>query len=199
MCLLVIAIGEHPELPLVVAGNRDEFHDRPTQDAHWWPDNPDVLGGRDLQAGGTWLAVNRGGRFAAVTNYRDAQHESGKLLSRGHLVTEFLASGESPRAYLDTIDGERYAGFNLLVAAGDSAAYLSNRGAPTRDLESGIYGLSNATLDDAWSKVTRSKARRKLATRKLATRRLATRRKATRKRTPKLATPKPSNRTRAGA
>ena len=159
MCLLVIAIGEHPELPLVVAGNRDEFHDRPTQDAHWWPDNPDVLGGRDLQAGGTWLAVNRGGRFAAVTNYRDAQHESGKLLSRGHLVTEFLASGESPRAYLDTIDGERYAGFNLLVAAGDSAAYLSNRGAPTRDLESGIYGLSNATLDDAWSKVTRSKAR----------------------------------------
>ena len=72
MCLLVIAIRQHEKLPLIVAGNRDEFHARPTQRAHWWPDHTDVLGGRDLQAGGTWLAMLRNGRFAMVTNYRDA-------------------------------------------------------------------------------------------------------------------------------
>ena len=159
MCLLVIAVGEHPDLPLIVAANRDEFHDRPTQDAHWWPDRLDVLGGRDLQAGGTWLAISRDGRFAAVTNYRDARHESANLLSRGQLVTEFLASNETPLDYLRRIDGARYAGFNLLVADRDSVAYLSNRGAPMRELDRGIYGLSNATLDDPWSKVTRSKAK----------------------------------------
>ena len=159
MCLLVIAVGEHPELPLIVAANRDEFHDRPTQDAHWWPDRLDVLGGRDLQAGGTWLAINRDGRFAAVTNYRDARHESANLLSRGHLVAEFLASDQPPLDYLCRIEGAQYAGFNLLVADRDSVAYLSNRGAPMRELDRGIYGLSNATLDDPWTKVTRSKAK----------------------------------------
>ena len=159
MCLLVIAVNQYPELPLIVAGNRDEFHARPTQDAHWWPDQPDLLGGRDLQAGGTWLAINRRGRFAAVTNYRDAQREQQPLLSRGHLITGFLGGGDEPLQHVDAIDGERYAGFNLVVAERESAAYLSNRGAPTRRLETGLYGLSNATLDDPWTKVTRSKAK----------------------------------------
>ena len=159
MCLLVIAVEQHPDFPLIVAANRDEFHDRPTREADWWPDRPDVLGGRDLQAGGTWLAVNRGGRFAAVTNYRDARHESAKLRSRGHLVANFLASNDGPLDYLRSIEGDRYAGFNLLVADIGSAAYLSNRGAPMRELDAGIYGLSNATLDDPWTKVTRSKAK----------------------------------------
>ena len=159
MCLLVIAIRQHEKLPLIVAGNRDEFHARPTQDARWWTDNPDVLGGRDLQAGGTWLAVHRNGRFATVTNYRDARKERAGLKSRGHLVTGFLESGAAPLDYLRSIDKEAYAGFNLLVAERDAAAYLSNRGAATRELPPGIYGLSNATLDEPWTKVTRSKSR----------------------------------------
>jgi uncharacterized protein with NRDE domain len=158
MCLLVIAFRRHERLPLIVAGNRDEFHGRPAQDAHWWPDHPDVLGGRDLQAGGTWLAVHRNGRFATVTNYRDARKERAGLKSRGHLITGFLNGGESPLDYLKGIDGDDYAGFNLLVADPNAAAYLSNRGAAMRELPPGIYGLSNATLDEPWTKVTRSKA-----------------------------------------
>lgn len=159
MCLLVIAIREHEKLPLIVAGNRDEFHARPTQDARWWPDDPQLLGGRDLQAGGTWLAMHRNGRFATVTNYRDAKKERAGLKSRGHLVTDYLASDKTPLDYLRSIDIDAYAGFNLLVIDRDAAAYLSNRGAAMRELPPGIYGLSNATLDEPWTKVTRTRSR----------------------------------------
>ena len=159
MCLLVIALRQHEKLPLIVAGNRDEFHARPTQNAHWWPDNPQVLGGRDLQAGGTWFAGHRNGRFATVTNHRDAKKERAGLRSRGHLITEFLASDQAPVDYLQAIDGDAFAGFNLLVVDRNAAAYLSNRGAAMRELPPGIYGLSNAMLDEPWTKVTRSKSR----------------------------------------
>jgi uncharacterized protein with NRDE domain len=158
MCLLVFALRAHPRLPLIVAGNRDEFHARPTQAAHWWPDKPDIVGGRDLQAGGTWLAVTRNGRFAAVTNHRDAHRESAGLRSRGHLITGFLDSTGAAADYVESIDGSAYAGFNLLVSDGRSAAYLSNRGGGLRELQPGIYGLSNATLDEPWTKVTRTRS-----------------------------------------
>ena len=157
MCLLIIAVDQHPDYRLIVAGNRDEFHSRPTQDAHWWPDQPDTLGGRDLRAGGTWLAINRRGRFAAVTNFRDARRGRSAPRSRGHLVTDFLDGGETPIAHAQMIDPEQYAGFNLLLADARSGAYMSNRGAPTRALLPGLYGLSNATLDEPWTKVTRCK------------------------------------------
>ena len=159
MCLLVFALRTHPRLPLIVAGNRDEFHARPSQAAHWWPDTRDTLGGRDLQAGGTWLAVHRSGRFAAVTNHRDARRESAGLRSRGHLITGFLDTRTGATDYLQSIDGSAYAGFNLLVSDGHSAGYLSNRGGGLRELQPGIYGLSNATLDEPWTKVTRTRSR----------------------------------------
>lgn len=157
MCLLVIAHGISAEYPLVLAGNRDEFHGRPSQEARWWPDKRDVLGGRDDQAGGTWLAVHRDGRFATVTNFRDAVPPSSRLRSRGHLITEYLDGVLSPEAYLASIDGERYAGFNLLVGDKDQLVYLSNRGAGLVVLPPGLYGVANATLDTPWSKVERSK------------------------------------------
>ena len=159
MCLLVFALREHPRLPLIVAGNRDEFHTRPPQAAHWWPDERDIVGGRDLRAGGTWLALHRDGRFAAVTNYRDAHREKASLRSRGHLITDFLNGSVSVAEYLKSIDDAAYAGFNLLVADHQSAGYLSNRGGGMRELAPGIYGLSNATLDDPWTKVTRTKSK----------------------------------------
>jgi uncharacterized protein with NRDE domain len=159
MCLLVFALRTHPRLPLIVAGNRDEFHARPTQAAHWWPDKPDIVGGRDLQAGGTWLAVHRSGRFAAVTNHRDAHRERAGLRSRGHLITGFLDAESDAMNYIESIDGNAYAGFNLLVADGRSAGYLSNRGGGLRELQPGVYGLSNATLDEPWTKVTRTRSR----------------------------------------
>jgi uncharacterized protein with NRDE domain len=163
MCLLVIAFGVHADYPLIVAGNRDEFHERPTQEAQWWPDKADVLGGRDLEAGGTWLALHRRGRFATVTNYRGAKAEDGDKESRGHLVTGYLESELGALDYLRAIEGQRYAGFNLLVSDGDELAYTSNRGATAALLEPGIYGLSNAALDTPWSKVERSKASLRLA------------------------------------
>lgn len=154
-----MAIGASPKYPLILAGNRDEFHARPTRNAAWWPDKPDVVGGRDSQAGGSWLALHRSGRFATVTNYRDAEPASARLKSRGHLVTAFLDGEDSPLDYAQAIDGERYAGFNLVVGIGSSVAYVSNRGAGPRQLTKGVYGLSNALLDGPWDKVERSKAR----------------------------------------
>lgn len=158
MCLLVLAFKQDAEFPLIALGNRDEFHARPTRDAQWWADQPDILGGRDLQAGGTWLALHRNGRFATVTNFRDAQRERPKTRSRGHLVTDFLNSELAPVDYLQQIDPSAYAGFNLLLTDRHSAACLSNRGGELQELPAGIYGLSNATLDTPWDKVVRSKA-----------------------------------------
>jgi uncharacterized protein with NRDE domain len=140
MCLVVVAFNVSAANPLVVAANRDEFHARPTQDANWWPDQPDIIAGRDLEAGGTWLGLHRDGRFATVTNYRDAESQRGELRSRGHLVTGFLQSKQAPAEYLRAIN-------------------LSNRGAGLQELAAGIYGLSNATRDTPWEKVARSKAR----------------------------------------
>jgi uncharacterized protein with NRDE domain len=154
-----MAVGRHPEYPLILAANRDEFHARPTADAGWWDDRPGVLGGRDLQAGGTWLAVSRQGRLATVTNFRDAKLPDSGLRSRGHLVTGFLDDTSAPHDYLDSIDEDAYAGFNLIIADKDDVAYLSNREAGKRELSPGIYGLSNALLDGPWDKVERSKER----------------------------------------
>ena len=157
MCLLVLAWQQHREYPLIVAGNRDEFHDRPTQGAHWWSDHPDILGGRDLLAAGTWLALHRRGRFATVTNFRDAVKPSAGFRSRGHLVTDFLLGDEAPMAFIDKIDGSAYAGFNLLLSDGQSLAWNSNRADEARLLGPGLYGLSNALLDAPWHKVRHSK------------------------------------------
>lgn len=159
MCLILVAFRSDADYPLVVAANRDEFHARPAQKADWWPDNRDLLGGRDLQAGGTWLAVHRSGKFAAVTNYRDADASKRGNRSRGHLVSEYLQGDLPPNEYLQTLDGDDFAGFNLLISDGKSLAYLSNRGNTSGELPPGLYGLSNATLDTPWEKVERSKKR----------------------------------------
>lgn len=163
MCLIVFAWNEHPDYRLILAANRDEFHGRPTQDAHWWPDQPDILAGRDLQAGGTWLALGRTGRFATITNYRELSFTKGSYRSRGELVTGFVNSDQDPAAFSGSIEGPDYAGFNLLCAslAGDkpSMSYISNRDDPLTEIDNGVYGLSNASLDTPWVKLTRSKHR----------------------------------------
>ena len=159
MCLVVLAFQVYKSVPLLVAANRDEFHARPTRDADWWPDTPDVLAGRDLQAGGTWLGVHRSGRFAAVTNYHDDPPPPGTFESRGRLVSDYLLGSKDPMDYLQTIDGETFAGFNLLLGNPRQVGYMSNRGTGMRELSPGIYGLSNATLDSTWDKVERSKER----------------------------------------
>jgi uncharacterized protein with NRDE domain len=156
MCLLLIALGSHPAFPLIVAANRDEFYDRPTAPAAFWVDAPSVLGGRDLTGGGTWLGIDRTGRFAAVTNYRQGQREPPGMRSRGHLVRDFLTAGVGAREHLERVRSEAhlYPGFNLLVADAGGLFYYSNREDRLRTLEPGVYGLSNHLLDTAWPKVT---------------------------------------------
>jgi uncharacterized protein with NRDE domain len=160
MCLILFAHRAHPEYALVAAANRDELYERPTAAAGFWPDATDVLAGRDLREGGTWMGVTRGGRFAAVTNYREMPLSRDGKRSRGHLVAGFLRSATAPAAYARELaaDGDAYNGFNLLVGDGASLAYVSNRGAGPRVLAPGVYGLSNALLDDPWPKVVRGKA-----------------------------------------
>jgi len=143
MCLILVAWKVHARFPLVVAANRDEFHARPAARAAFWDDKPDVLAGRDLQARGTWMGVSRGGRFAAVTNYRGGT-EPAAAESRGALVTSFL-EGVSVRALAQRKSA--YSGFNLLAADGGELWWLSNRDGDSRRLDPGWYGLGNLLLD----------------------------------------------------
>jgi len=146
MCLIVLAWRAHPEFPLIVAANRDEFHARPAAPAAFWEDDPEILAGRDLEARGTWMGVSRSGRFAAVTNYRGAR-EPRAIESRGALVSRFLHNGFSPGQYIGNVKADLYSGFNLLAADGEELWWLSNRGGEPRRLEPGIYGLGNTLLD----------------------------------------------------
>lgn len=161
MCLVLLAWRAHPDYPLVVAANRDEFFARPTAPAAWWQDVPAVLAGRDLQGGGTWMGVSRNGRFAALTNFRDPASFSGDKASRGELVAAYLRGDDAPGAYLQSVAPRLadYNPFNLLVADRDSLWYLGSReNAPPRALAPGVYGLSNHLLDTPWPKVQRAKS-----------------------------------------
>lgn len=159
MCLILFAYQTHPRHRLVVAANRDEFYARPTAPAAFWSDAPEVLAGRDLREGGTWLGVTRGGRFAAVTNVREPEMYRVGAPSRGFLVSDFLRGSESPEVYAERLaeTGGEYNGFNLLLVDGRSLVWLSNRGEGARTLEPGVYGLSNALLDTPWPKVEMGK------------------------------------------
>jgi len=157
MCLLIFAWKAHPDYPLILAANRDEFHARPSQDAHWWPDSPEVLAGRDLQAGGTWLAVSRSGRFATVTNYREEFEPRRGAQSRGEIATSFVSGCEGAMSYVSSLPGGRYAGVNVIAADHDSICYASNRGDRPVALDPGVHGLSNAALDTPWPKLLRTR------------------------------------------
>jgi uncharacterized protein with NRDE domain len=146
MCLILVAWRTLPSNPLVVAANRDEFHARPAAPAKFWDDRPGILGGRDLEARGTWMGVSRSGKFAAVTNYRGAQ-EPRAAESRGALVTRFLENGDAAASYVSNILGSTYSGFNLLACDGEELWWTSNRGGEPRRLAPGIYGLGNALID----------------------------------------------------
>lgn len=156
MCLILVGWQVHPDYPLVVAANRDEFYARPTAAAAFWPEVPEVLGGRDLQAGGTWLGATRSGRFAAVTNVREPGTPPGRR-SRGDLTSSFLLSSQSPIDYAAALVADDYAGYNLLLADTQTLVYASNRGITSQALEPGIYGLSNHRLDTPWPKLLKAR------------------------------------------
>ena len=159
MCLILFSYKNHPRYRLILAANRDEFYDRPTRPLDFWPENPAILAGRDQKSLGTWLGVNRNGRIAAITNFRNLAALKKNGPTRGGLVRDFLESDFPPREYLDKVKekASEYSGFNLLVGDGDGLVYFSNMDNTLREVEPGCHGLSNAFLDTPWPKVERGK------------------------------------------
>lgn len=150
MCLIALAYKVHPDYPLILAANRDEFRDRPADPAGWWADKPSIFGGRDRLAGGTWLGITRQGRFAAVTNHRDLHLPQRQGPSRGALVVQALEAGIDPQATAV------YAGFNLLHGPVNALRYHNNVEPADVPLVPGIHGLSNAFLNTPWPKLQRA-------------------------------------------
>ena len=165
MCLIGFSWQPQSDQPLVLAANRDEFYRRPSAASGWWPDAPQVLAGRDLEAGDTWLGMTRQGRIAMLTNYRAPGERNPSARSRGHLVADFLLGTDTPRRYLEQLLPRlgRYNGFNLMVGqvfgAGrepGSLWVLESRGTlGVRPVSPGSHGLSNALLDTPWPKTRR--------------------------------------------
>lgn len=175
MCLILFAWKSHPDYPLVVAANRDEFYDRDTEALGWWKDHPHVLAGKDradvLGSPGTWLGFTKAGRFAALTNVRAPSEKNPDARTRGELSLQYLIGKNKPHHFIqeNAKRFEHYNGFNLLMAdlsdpENAEMHWVSNRLMmgqnirprkvfPEQALNPGVYGLSNAMLDTPWPKV----------------------------------------------
>ena len=161
MCLILFSYRRHPAYPLIIAANRDEFYERPTAPASFWDDQPDILAGRDLRDGGTWLGITRSGRMAAITNYRDPRILKDNAPSRGELVSGFLLGDATPDEYIQGIKShaDRYNGFNLLMGDGKGLFHFSNKTGVFSEILPGTHGISNHLLDTPWPKVERGRSR----------------------------------------
>jgi len=159
MCLILFSYRLHPVYRFIVAANRDEFYNRPTAALDYWPDYPDVLAGRDLEANGTWLGVSRSGRLAAITNFREPAAHVQDAPSRGLLIRDFLTGNSPPGRYLDSVSktSHTYNGFNLIAGDRSELFYSSNRTGRPQQLRPGLYGISNNLIDTAWPKIKRGK------------------------------------------
>ena len=159
MCLILLSYKSHPVYPLILAANRDEFYERPTAQASFRKETPEMLAGRDLKEGGTWLGITKTGRIAAITNFRDSQDLKDSALSRGNLVSGFLRSNEDPAEYIQNVrqSSDRYKGFNLILGDESGLFYFSNEDHLFREISPGIHGLSNHLLDTHWPKVERGR------------------------------------------
>lgn len=157
MCLILLAIEQHPDYPLIIAANRDEYYARPTSTLAWWDAPPEILAGRDMEGGGSWFGLTRDGHLAAVTNYREGGTNLPRSRSRGLLVLDYLAQPDLQWARLLTRNGPNYNGFNLLYGCWNNLKWRSNRQSEGETLQPGTYGLCNHLLDTPWPKVTRGK------------------------------------------
>ena len=158
MCLILFALNKHPKYKLILAANRDEFYQRPTLSADFWDDNKSILGGKDVKSGGTWLGINKNGRFIAITNYRNPKNENKDALSRGEISKNFLTGELSVTQFIKQLSVNRhdYNGFNLLLSdnAFDTFLHYSNITNRLEQITNDYHGLSNHLLDTAWPKVT---------------------------------------------
>lgn len=161
MCILFIAVKKHPKFPLIIAANRDEFHPRPTQTSQFWDNYPNLLAGKDLSAGGTWMGVTRNGKVSALTNIRDPSRQNDNAKTRGELVTQFLNKNITQPDYASALEKstEDYNGYNLLFGTLSplELSVFNNHTLRHQQLSQGYYGLSNASLDKPWPKIERGK------------------------------------------
>jgi uncharacterized protein with NRDE domain len=159
MCLIVFANNFLDDYKLIFAANRDEFYNRSSEQAEFWKEHPDLLAGKDLQAGGTWMGITKQDRFAAITNFRDLKNHRIDAPSRGNLTLDFLVNDVTPEEYYNKLKSTLadYNGFNLILGTVDELFYFSNKTDGLQKLESGIHGISNAILDTPWPKVEKSK------------------------------------------
>lgn len=159
MCIILVAHHAHNEYPLVLAANRDEAYSRPAAAAGFWPDQPLLFAGRDLELSGTWLGLNRDGRIAAVTNFREGTKFARAPRSRGALVAEYLTGTEPASGYLERVrrEADQYNGFILLAGDLDALYWYSNRGPEPQRIAPGVHGLSNHLLNTPWPKIRRSR------------------------------------------
>ncbi|AEC19751.1 Ser/Thr-rich protein T10 [Pusillimonas sp. T7-7] len=159
MCIAYLAIAAHPDWPLFIAANRDEFHNRPCLPAAPWAEHPDVIAGIDCQAQGSWLGLTRQGRYALITNYRDPASLFSNAPSRGQLVSQYLTGHESPHTYAHKVhaEGALYNGFNLIIGNKEQAFYTGNRYRQDKpdQLAPGRYIISNHLLNTNWPKAER--------------------------------------------
>lgn len=156
MCILFFAIKQHPQYPLIICANRDEFHQRPTQAMHWWPEqdkHPNILAGKDLQAGGTWLGLNQQGRFSALTNFRQPHLIDKDKQSRGDLVLQALAKEDDQMAMQLKKSSSQYNGFNLVFGQLDNLVCFDSVSLKQQPLTTGFHSLCNGALDDIWPKM----------------------------------------------
>lgn len=159
MCLVTLNTQDHPQYKLIIAANRDEFYERPTEQATFWQDYPFILGGRDLQQMGTWLGITKSGRIAFLTNFRNPSTEKADKKSRGHIVKEFLTGTDEPVAFLEQlrIHKEEYNGFNFIAGNVDSLYHYGNNELNITPLSAGTHSISNGTLEAKWPKTMKAK------------------------------------------
>lgn len=155
MCILFIAVKQHPLYPLIIAANRDEFHARPTEAASFWSDSPSLLAGRDLSAGGTWMGINTTGHISALTNIRAPNRERQDAVTRGELVANYLKQNTSDSEYLQLLQNthQQYNGYNLLFGQLTNLQVYNSFENTAYSLHQGVYGLSNASLNSPWPKM----------------------------------------------
>src|SRR5690554_1340512 len=162
MCLIAFAYKSHPDYPLILITNRDEFYNRPTRKAQFWikEGHPEILAGKDLTANGTWFGVHKNGKWAILTNYRDLNNVKNDVPSRGDLVLNYLKSNLSVRDYATKIkkDADKYNGFNLLIGDKNDIIHYTNELDLITLVPHGVHGLSNSLLNTPWTKTENSKA-----------------------------------------
>ena len=157
MCILFIAVDRHPEYPLIICANRDEFYNRPTRSARFWQKAPSLLAGKDLQAGGSWLGVNHQGNFAAVTNLRTGKGSRSDASSRGELIVNSLQPASEVNDEWLISHCDNYNPFNLVYGTVNSLRCFHSISRKSTPLTPGFHAISNGAMDDIWPKMSQGK------------------------------------------